>query len=48
MDKEKTEIEKCLPAWYVELKRAYLKQEAEKEKKMRASSKLFSPAKAFI
>lgn len=41
---EKEKIEKCLPAWYVELKKAYLKQEAEKEKQMRASSKLFAQA----
>ncbi|VVB58668.1 Uncharacterised protein [Candidatus Anstonella stagnisolia] len=44
MEKEKIGIEKCLPAWYVELKKAYLKQEEEKEKKMRASNKLFAQA----
>ena len=36
------EIEKNLPAWYLELRTAYLKQAEENEKKKRASSKLFS------
>lgn len=33
---------KQMPAWYVALREAYLKQAEEKEKKKRDSSKLFA------
>ncbi|MFA6328367.1 MAG: hypothetical protein WCY41_02900 [Candidatus Micrarchaeia archaeon] len=42
MKKESDEIEKFMPAWYVELRKAYLKQVEDEEKKKKESSKLFS------
>jgi hypothetical protein len=39
---EKEDILGQLPAWYVELRNAYLRQLVAEEKKKRASSKLFA------